>query len=71
MKKHPLPTAAKTLTVLRALHRGERLTIYKAMVKLHVGALSQECGRLRRLGWPVHSRIITTASGSRIAEYRL
>lgn len=70
MKKYPLPTAPKTLAVLRALHGGKRLTIFRAM-HLGVGALSQECGRLRRLGWPVQSRSIKTAGGSRVSEYSL
>lgn len=70
-EKTPLPTAPKTLAVLRALHRGERLTVFKAITKLHVAALSQECGRLRRLGWNVKSEMKKTGDGTRIAEYSL
>lgn len=70
MKKHPMPTAPKTLTLLRALNKGEKHTIYTAMNRLHVGALSQEVGRLRRLGWKVLDKWLTTRSGSRVKEYK-
>lgn len=68
--KHPMPTAPKTLAVLRALHKGRRLTIWTAMVQLHVGALSQRIGDLRRLGWPILDTW-REHNGSRFKEYRL
>lgn len=68
--KHPLPTAPKTLAVLRALHRGRRLTIWTAMVQLHVGALSQRIGDLKRLGWDIKDRWLKS-DGARFKEYRM
>jgi hypothetical protein len=70
MRKHPLPTAPKTLAVLRHLHRGHKLTLFTAITRLGVGALSQEVGRLKRLGWPVRSRTIKRGA-SRFSEYSL
>lgn len=70
MKKHPLPTAPKTLAVLRALHRGRKLTVRDALLTLGVYALSQEIGRLKRLGWKIVDRWLITED-SRVKEYRL
>ena len=67
--KHPMPTAPKTKRLLLALNKGEKHTIYTAMNRLGIGALSQEAGRLRALGWKVASEWLTTRNGSRIKRY--
>ena len=56
-------------TLLRALQRGERLTVAHALTEYGVYALSQRCGDLRRMGWPILSRTVTTTSGKHISEY--
>jgi hypothetical protein len=58
-------------TLLRALQRGERLTVAVAMSEYGVYALSQRMGDLKRMGWPVLTSTITTNSGKRVAEYRM
>lgn len=57
--------------ILRALQRGERLTVAVAMSEYGVYALSQRCGELRKMGWPVQSKPVSTNSGKRIAEYSM
>lgn len=58
-------------TILEALQRGEYLSVADALVKYGVYALSQRCGELRRMGWPVQSQMKTTKTGKRIAVYSL
>lgn len=58
-------------TLLRALQRGERLTVAVALSEYGCYALSQRMGDLRRMGWPVLTSTITTPSNKRIAEYRM
>ncbi len=58
-------------TLLRALQRGERLTVAQALSEYGVYALSQRMGDLKRMGWPVLTSTITTNSGKRVAEYRM
>lgn len=57
--------------ILSALKRGEFLTVADALTKYGVYALSQRCGELRRMGWPIQSQMKTTPSGKRIAVYSL
>ena len=58
--------------VLNALRQGNHLTMKAALLTLGVGALSQRCGELRRLGWDVQSRTIKTeGKGARVSEYWL
>ena len=52
------------LAILRALAKGESLTVAKALSELNVYALSQRCGELRKDGWPVESRMIEVESGT-------
>jgi hypothetical protein len=66
-----LPTAPKTLAILRALSAGERLTVATALQWHGVFALSQECGRLRKLGWPVQSKTVEVSLGVHVSEYSL
>lgn len=55
--------------LLLAMKRGERLTVAVALSKYGVYALSQRCSELKRRGWPILSRTVTTDSGARISEY--
>ena len=57
--------------ILMCLQAGGRLTVAKALTELGVYALSQRCGDLRRMGWPIQSKLIETPSGKHIAEYWL
>lgn len=61
-----VPTAPKTLKILKALERGEKLTVGRALTEYGVYALSQEIGRLERLGWPVSRRNLP---GTTVCEY--
>lgn len=42
--------------LLIAMQRGVRLTVAKALTEYGVYALSQRCGDLRDMGWPIQSR---------------
>jgi hypothetical protein len=57
--------------ILEALKRGEYLTVADALTKYGVYALSQRCGELRRMGWPIVSQMRTLANGKRIAVYSM
>lgn len=61
------PRWKKTLALLR---RGWTTALESAQAGGHL-ALSQRCGELRRAGHPVISKRVKTASGARIAAYRL
>lgn len=64
-----VPTAPKTLTILKALDRGERLTVADALRRYDVYALSQEIGRLRKLGWKIEDKTVETSPGTFVKEY--
>ncbi len=55
--------------LLRAMKKGERLTIWSAM-RLGCGALHQRIGELKRMGWPVQ-RAVVSKNGKRVAEFWL
>jgi predicted DNA-binding transcriptional regulator YafY len=57
--------------ILKYLQSGRTLTVAKAMAELSVYALSQRCGELRRMGWPIKSRMVELHPGTRVAEYSL
>jgi len=71
MKQGKAPSAMKTHQVLAALCGGRRLTVALALQSLGVYALSQECGRLRKLGWDIKGRMIKTSKGVHCKEYYL
>lgn len=57
-------------TILRALQRGERLTVAQALTEYGCYALSQRIGDLRRMGWPICSRTVYRMdSKKRFSEY--
>lgn len=57
--------------ILEALKRGEKLTVMEALTRYGVFALSQRCGELRRMGWPIQSEMKTLQNGKRIAVYAM
>ena len=77
MNKPKIPTAPKTTRILNALlvRRDVKgltgLTVAVALRQHGVYALSQECGRLRKLGWDIKGRMIKTSNGVHCKEYYL
>jgi hypothetical protein len=57
--------------LLRAMQSGERLTPISALEGYQCFSLSQRIGELKRMGWPIQSRMIEVPSGKRVAEYWL
>lgn len=55
--------------LLRAFERGERLTVAEALSRFGVYALSQRAGELRKDGWPIADKWLTTPSGARVKVY--
>jgi helix-turn-helix protein len=54
--------------LLDAFSRKERLTVLSAIQKYGVYALSQRCGELKRMGWPIKSRTLQS-NGKSFSEY--
>ena len=52
-------------------NQGKRLTVAIALKEHGCYALSQRMGELKRMGWPIQSRRITTAGGASVCEYWL
>jgi hypothetical protein len=67
----PSAKAANQRSVLEALLRGEHLTVARALDFYQVYALSQEVGRLKKLGWPIQSKRIQLPSLKNVSEYWL
>ena len=57
-------------TLLEALKSGKTLTVAEALTKYGVYALSQRCGELRKLGYPVKSELVPVG-GKHVARYSL
>lgn len=57
--------------LLTAFHHGERLTFFDAAERYGCRAISQRCGDLRKLGWPIKSEWVTTPNGAKIKRYFL
>lgn len=57
--------------LLTALKSGKKLTVARALTEHACYALSQRMGDLRKLGWPIQSKFITTAGGASVKEYWL
>lgn len=56
-------------TLLMAFYRNEKLTVAEALNKYGIYALSQRVGELKRLGWPISSKMIETTTGKHVAMY--
>ena len=63
------PKGTQNYRLLIAMQSGERLSVAKALTEYGVYALSQRCGELRRMGWPIMSRLVEVESGARVALY--
>ena len=57
--------------MLDALRCGRRLTSLESALHYGVMALSQRMGELRKLDWPIQSRMVDTARGAKVKEYWL
>lgn len=57
--------------LLDAFQRKEYLTVADSLTKYGIYALSQRCGELRRMGWPINSHMKTLPNGKRIAVYSM
>lgn len=62
---------SQRLEILRHLAQGYSLTPLDALERFNCFALSQRIGELKREGWPIESRMITTKSNKRIACYEM
>ena len=69
--RYPLASQRQLWTLLEALRRGERLTFLDAVDSYQIAALSQRCGELRKLNWPIQSKFVKTFEGAIIKEYWL
>ena len=69
LRHRQLKPGAQAHTLLMAFYRGERLTVLTAIQQYGVYALSQRCGELKRLGWPIKSELIETQTGKHVACY--
>lgn len=67
--RYPLSTQTQLWELIGAFKRGERLTVMTALQQYQIFALSQRCGELKNLGWPIKSQTIKTATGKSISEY--
>ena len=65
------PTGPQERAILSYFKSGGSLTVKEAIDRFGVYALSQRCGGLRRLGWPIKSEIIKTGTGKHVARYFL
>ncbi len=52
-------------TLLDAFYRGEKLTVGEALNTYDIYALSQRCGELRDMGWPIKSERVPGKSYKR------
>lgn len=68
---YPRSSQAQLWTLLEALRRGERLTVLTALDRYKVFACSQRMTELRKLGWPISSKMVEVESGKHVAQYTL
>jgi hypothetical protein len=63
------PTSAQCDALLRSMQQGARYTVASAISSLGIYALSQRCGELRKLGWPIKDQFVTLPNGKKVKEY--
>jgi len=63
-------TSAKTWAAVHIMRR-RFLTTLDAVQSCGLSSLSQRVSVLRRKGWEFDQRVVVTASGSRVAAYRV
>lgn len=73
MKREPtLPKPGTALTLLRAMQRGEKLTMLAGFHKYGTTCATQRLNELSRdHGWPVVREWLTLPSGKRVRSYSL
>ena len=62
---------SQTLALQRWLAAGHTITPLQALMKFGTLRLSGRIYDLKKLGWPVKSRLVKMPSGRRVAEYRI
>lgn len=67
--RYPNTSQDQLWDLLNALRRGEKLTMIESIDRYGISALSQRCGDLRRLGWPIKSKLIPNANGGKHSQY--
>jgi hypothetical protein len=55
--------------LLNALLAGEHHTVKSAMATMGIYALSQRCGNLKQLGWPIQSKMVPVSETTTVMEY--
>ena len=68
---HVPPRGTQAYEILMYLQSGRTLTVAKALTELGIYALSQRCGELKRMGWPICSRALKIRDKCYVAEYYL
>ena len=66
-----MPTSRNGKALLCTLLAGRRLTPLISPQFCGIVALSQEVGRLKKLGWPVKTRRLALGGGKSVSEYWL
>lgn len=61
----------QTKRILEHLQKGFTLTVAEAITLHGCYALSQRCGDLRRMGYPIKDEWVKTQNGARIKRYYL
>lgn len=59
------------LLLLHAFLNGKRFTVLSAMRSVKCYALSQRCGELRRMHFPIQDKWVNLPNGKRVKEYYL
>lgn len=54
-----------------AFNRGESLTVAEALTRFGIYALSQRCGELQRMGYPIVSERVSLPNGKSVCRYSL
>ena len=57
--------------ILAALKNGAKLTPLTAVERFECLALSQRIGELKRQGYPIQMKMVSTKTGKRVAQYSL
>ena len=57
--------------LIRAFQRGEALTVAESLSRYGVYALSQRCGELKRMGWPICAERYKTPGGAVVCRYSM
>ena len=73
MDRNPNPEASQTQAerILAALLAGESLTSLDALERFGCARLASRISDLKQRGYPISSKLVETASGKRVAQYRL